>query len=76
MNMIVKKKAERKNLILWEKENGLKAKDVANALGITEQTYCNIKKGTTTPSIELAYKFIEAFPDADVLELMKLKKGR
>ena len=48
---------ERTNLILWEKENGYKAKDVARTLGITEATYCNIKKGKSTPSMDLAYRF-------------------
>lgn len=62
---------KRKNLIVWEKTNGFKAKDIAKKIGITEQTYSNIKNGKTTPSIEFAYKFAEAFPDEDVLELMK-----
>ena len=35
----------RTNLILWEKQNNFKAKEVAHKLGITEQTYCNIKNG-------------------------------
>lgn len=63
----------RSNLILWEKQNGYKAKDVAERLGITEQTYCNIKNGKRTPSIDFAYRFIDVYPDVDVLELMKLK---
>lgn len=61
----------RTNLILWEKQNKLKAKEVAQKLGITEQTYCNIKNGKSTPTIDFAYKFIEAFPNEDVLVLMK-----
>lgn len=61
----------RLNLITWEKENNLKAKEVAEKLGITESAYCNIKNGKQTPSIEFAYKFIEAFPNVNVLELMK-----
>ena len=56
---------------MWEKENGLRAKDIARRLGITEQTYCNIKNGKTTPSLEFAYKFGEVFPDCNVLELLK-----
>lgn len=63
---------KRRNLIVWEKTNGFKAKDIAKKLGITQQTYCNIKNGKTTPSIEFAYKFSEVYPDEDVLELMKL----
>ena len=60
---------ERTNLILWEKENGYKAKDVAKTLGITEQTYCNIKKGKSTPSMDFAYRFSVKYPEANVLEL-------
>ena len=71
--MSIKKPSIRSNLILWEKQNGYKAKDVAERLGITEQTYCNIKNGKRTPSIDFAYKFIEVYPNVDVLELMKLK---
>ncbi len=66
------KRGTRKNLILWEKANDLKARDVAKALGITEQTYCNIKKGKTNPSIEFAEKFTKLFPDADIMELLKI----
>lgn len=64
----------RKNLAIWEKQNNIKAKDVASKLGITEQTYCNIKSGKSNPSIELAYKFIEVFGDCNVLNLFK-KEG-
>ena len=67
---VVKKRIK---LIIWEKENGLVAKDIARRLGITEQTYCNIKNGKTTPSLEFAYKFSEIFPDVDVLELLKIE---
>jgi len=61
----------RLNLIMWEKKNGYKAKEVAEKLGITETTYSLIKKGKTMPSIELAYKFNEIFGVDDVLELLK-----
>lgn len=61
----------RLNLIYWEKENHYKAKDVAKKLGVTDAMYCNYKKGTATPTLEFAYKFREAFPGVDVLELMK-----
>lgn len=61
----------RLNLIMWEKENNYKAKDVAKRLGITNAMYSNYKNGKATPTLEFAYKFIEAYPDVDVLELMK-----
>lgn len=61
----------RLNLILWEKENHYKAKDVAKRLGITDAMYSNYKNGKATPTLEFAYKFIEAYPDVNVLELMK-----
>lgn len=59
------------NLIMWEKENHYKAKDIAKKLGITDAMYCNYKKGTATPTLDFAYRFIEAYPDVNVLELMK-----
>lgn len=64
----------RLNLIMWEKQNNYKAKDIAKKLGISETTYSLIKNGKSDPSIEFAYKFIEAFPNVDVLELMKKSK--
>ena len=61
----------RLNLIMWEKQNGYKAKEVAKKLGISETTYSLIRNGKTTPSIELAYKFQEVFKVDDVLELLR-----
>lgn len=61
----------RLNLVIWEKQNKLKAKEVAEKLGISETTYSLIKNGKTTPSIELAYRFQEVFGVDDVLELLK-----
>lgn len=61
----------RLNLIIWEKKNNLKAKEVAEKLGITAKTYSLIRNGKTTPSIELAYKFQEVFGVDDVLELLR-----
>jgi transcriptional regulator with XRE-family HTH domain len=61
----------RKNLIKWELENGYKSKYVAERLGIKPSEYSLIKNGKRTPSIEFIYKFIEKFPNTDVLELMK-----
>lgn len=62
---------ERLNLILWEKANGYKAKDIAKKLRITESAYCNIKKGKSTPSIDFAYRFSDCFPNENVLDLFK-----
>lgn len=61
----------RTNLIVWEAKNGFKAKWVAEKLGISGGAWSKIKKGTSTPSIDIFYSFKEAFPDADVLELFK-----
>ena len=61
----------RLNLILWEKKNNLKAKEVAKKLGISETTYSLIRNGKTMPSLELAYKFQEVFGVDDVLELLR-----
>ena len=61
----------RKNLIMWEIENGYKAKWVADKLGISRASWFKIKRGKANPSIELAYRFNEAFPEEDVLELFK-----
>lgn len=61
----------RLNLIMWEKQNNFKAKDVAKKLGISETTYSLIKNGKTMPSLEFAYKFQEVFEVDDVLELLK-----
>ena len=64
----------RLNLMIWEKQNNLKAKDVAERLGISKTTYSLIKNGKRNPSIELAYKFQEIFGIDDVLELLR-KEG-
>jgi transcriptional regulator with XRE-family HTH domain len=61
----------RLNLILWEKKNNFKAKDVAKKLGISETTYSLIRNGKTMPSLEFAYKFKEVFGVENVLELLK-----
>lgn len=61
----------RLNLIMWEKKNNLKAKEVAEKLGISETSYSLLKNGKTTPSLELAYKFQEVFGVDDVLELLR-----
>lgn len=63
--------SKRLNLILWEKQNNLKAKEVAKKLGISETTYSLIRNGKTMPSLELAYKFQEIFEVDNVLELLK-----
>ncbi len=61
----------RLNLIMWEKKNNLKAKEVAQKLGISETSYSLIKNGKTMPSLELAYKFQEVFGIDNVLELLR-----
>lgn len=62
----------RLNLIMWERQNNLKAKEVAEKLGMSETSYSLMKNGKTTPSIEIAYKFNEIFGVDDVLELLKV----
>lgn len=59
------------NLITWEKKNGFKAKYVAQKIGISETKYCEIKKGKRKVTLDIAYKFSEAFPEENVLELFK-----
>ena len=59
------------NLILWEKKNNFKAKEVAEKLGVSETTYSLIRNGKTMPSLEFAYKFQEIFGVDDVLELLR-----
>ena len=63
------------NLIMWEKENGLKAKYVAEQLGITETKYSNIKNGKVTATTEFAFSFSERFgdtiKDGNVLKLFE-----
>lgn len=61
----------RLNLIMWEKKNNLKGKDIAQKLGISETTYSLIRNGKTMPSLELAYRFQEVFGIENVLELLK-----
>lgn len=61
----------RLNLIMWEKKNRYKAKDVAKKLGISETTYSLIRNGKTMPSIEIAYRFQEVFGIDNVLELLR-----
>ena len=63
---------KRINLIKWEKQNGYKAKYVAQKLGISETAYSFIKNCKTTPSLETAYKFQEIF-GVDVFELLKVE---
>jgi transcriptional regulator with XRE-family HTH domain len=63
------------NLITWEKVNGLKAKYVAEQLGLSPATYSRIKNGKQTPTVELAFVFLEKFgdtiPDGNVLKLFE-----
>lgn len=61
----------RLNLIMWEKKNNLKAKEVAKKIGVSEATYSLIRNGITTPSLDFAYKFQEVFGVDNVLELLR-----
>lgn len=64
----------RLKLIMWEKQNNLKAKEVAKKLGVSETTYSLIRNGKTMPSLEFAYKFQEIFGVDNVLELLEKEK--
>lgn len=64
----------RLKLIMWEKQNNLKAKEVAKKLGVSETTYSLIRNGKTMPSLEFAYKFQEVFGVDNVLELLEKEK--
>ena len=63
---------KRKNLIKFRVDLGLKSKDMAERLGITNTKYSNIENGRVEPSIEFVYKFREEFDLDEVLELFKL----
>lgn len=67
---------KRKNLIKWQKDNGYTSKFVAKKLGISETSYSLFKNGKTTPTIDLAYKFVEEFNVDNVLELFKIGEER
>jgi transcriptional regulator with XRE-family HTH domain len=58
-------------LINWEKENGYKAKYVAEKLGLSETQYSRIKQGHTKPSIEVAEKLEKVFKIRNVYDLLK-----
>ena len=62
---------KRKNLIKFRIDNGLKAKDITEKLGITKTKYSNIENGRVKPSLEFACKFQEAFDVEDIFELLK-----
>lgn len=59
------------NLIAWEKENGYKARWVAEKLGLTEAQYSKMKSGKRKPTIEDAWKFQEEFEVDDVINLLR-----
>lgn len=63
------------NLIKWEKENGFKAKYVAEKLGLTESQYSKLKSGKLKPSIEVAYLLHKEFGIDDVF-IYLIKEGR
>ena len=62
---------KRKNLIKFRVDNGLKAKFIAEKVGVSRVKYSNIENGRTKPSIEFASKFQEAFGVEDIFELLK-----
>ena len=55
----------RLNLIAWEKQNGFKAKCVAEKLGITEAQYSRIKSGKRDPSMIVVDRFFMVFGDTE-----------
>lgn len=61
------------NLILWEKQNGYKAKWVAKQLNCDEAKYSRIKNGKQIADVDLLLRFNEIFgntiPDGDILNL-------
>ena len=63
------------NLILWEKEHGLKGKYVAEKLNLSESKYSRIKNGEQLATIDIAFKFLDEFgdmiPDQNVLKLLR-----
>lgn len=65
------------NLILWEKENGFKAKYVAEKLELTESSYSRMKSGKQTITTDLVFKFNAEFghtvEDGNVLKLFEKK---
>ena len=58
-------------LIAWEKENGFKAKFVAEKLGLSASQYSQIKLGKIKPSVKVAEKLHSEFGVDDVFELLK-----
>ena len=49
------------NFALIRKEKGLLQKDVAAAMHVTQQTYCNYEKGTTQPSMDFLCRLADFF---------------
>lgn len=63
------------NLIEWEKENGFKAKYVAEKLGLSDSQYSKIKHGTNKPPLEMVEKLHTEFKVRDPIRLLKNDKG-
>lgn len=61
----------RLKLIIWEKEHGLKGKDIAEKLGISPATWSNIKNGRQSPTLEQIEKLRTEFDIDNVLDLLK-----
>ena len=62
---------KRKNLIKFRLENGLKAKDIAEKMGVSKVKYSHIENCRVKPSIDFACKFQKAFGVDDIFELLK-----
>lgn len=60
-----------KKLIIWERENGYKAKYVAEKIGLSESQYSKLKSGKLKPSLEVAERLEKEFNIKNVYELLK-----
>lgn len=58
-------------LIVWEKENGFKGKDVAKAIGVSESTWSKIKMGKQEPTHAQIERLRSAYNLDNVLDLLK-----
>lgn len=47
-------------LVAIRKSKGLSQKELSDAVGVAQPTYCNIENGSRRPSPELAQKIAEA----------------
>ena len=49
------------NLRFYRKKNKLNQKDIAEKIGVVQQTYSNYETGTRTPSIDILLKLAEIY---------------